>query len=126
MRLRLPALLAAAVALAGPAFAQPYPAQPYPAPANPQQEFDWRTQQEMLRQQMVQQQNQMMALEAQIRAQQAIQDVRAQSQSVRLPPVDTTPGRALPHIDTSKLASIPDSALADSNRKVLDAANNRR
>lgn len=118
----LAAVLAAPI-LGPAALAQPYPSQPYQP--NPQQDFDWRTQQEMLRQQMVQQQNQMMALEAQMRAQQAIQDVRAQSQSARLPPVDTTPGHALPHIDTSRLAAIPDSALAESNRKVLDAANRR-
>lgn len=122
----LPAVIAALAAIAQTAFAQPYPAQPYPSPPNPQQDFEWRTQQEALRQQMVQQQNQMMALEAQVRAQQAIQDVRAQAQSVRLPPVDARPGQALPRIDVSKLASIPDSALADSNRKVIDAANNRR
>ena len=121
------ALILAAVlfGLAAPAAsAQLVPA--YPAPPNPQQDFEWRQQQEALRQQMIQQQNQMMALEAQMRAQQAIQDVRAQSQGVRLPSVDTTPGRVLPRLDASKLASIPDSALADSNRKVLDAASGRR
>ncbi|MFC3068766.1 hypothetical protein [Phenylobacterium soli] len=124
-------LLAAVFAtlIAAPAIAQPYPP-PYAAPANPQQEFDWRTQHEMLRQQMVQQQNQLMALEAQMRANQALADIQAQkSLSQSYPRAAQPPPRAgavLPRIDTSKLASIPDSALADSNRKVLDAAANRR
>ena len=112
------ALLAATVAsLAAPAAAQ----LPPPAPNSPQY-AEMLAQQEMARQQLVQQQNQLMALEAQLRTQQALADVQALKVVPRIPVPDTSPGRALPHIDAGDLASIPDSALADSNRKVLDAA----
>lgn len=81
--------------------------------------------QEMQRQQMVQQQNQIMSLEAQLRTQQALAAVEALKVAPRLTPPNTN-GRAPPPVnDTSQLASIPDSALADSNRKVLDAAKPR-
>jgi Spy/CpxP family protein refolding chaperone len=83
-------------------------------------------QQEQLRQQLIDQQNQTQALQAQLRAEQGVQEAQRLRVAPRLPPVDVTPGRALPHIDTSQLASIPDAALADSNKKVLDAAGNRR
>jgi hypothetical protein len=113
----VPALLAAA-SLAAPASAQLFPA---PGIGNPQY-AEALAQQEMARQQLIQQQNQIMALEAQIRTQQAMADVQALTVVPRLTPPDTTAGHTLPHFDASRLASIPDDALADSNRKVLDAA----
>ena len=82
--------------------------------------------QEMQRQQLVQQQNQIMSLEAQLRTQQNLADVRALAVSPRLPPPNVNGRAPPPQIDTSQLASIPDSALADSNKKVLDAAGNHR
>lgn len=82
-------------------------------------------QQEQLRQQLIDQQNQIVALQAQLRAEQGIQEAQRLGVSPRLPPVDVTPGRPLPQIDTRQLASIPDAALADSNRKVLEAVGKR-
>jgi hypothetical protein len=115
-----------ALTFASPALAQVAPVPGFPASPITPQDNGLMALQEMQRQQLVQQQNQLMSLEAQMRAQQSIQDVRAMSVAPRLTPPDTTPGHALPNIDTSQLASIPDSALADSNRKVLDATTNRR
>jgi hypothetical protein len=122
--MRVPGVLAVLLAagLAAPASAQLLP---QVAPSSPQF-AEMLAQQEIARQQIVQQQNQIMALEAQLRTQQALSDVHALTLAPQLPPVDTTPGRPLPHIDTSQLASIPDATLADSNRKVLEAAGNHR
>jgi hypothetical protein len=111
----------AALSLATPAAAQILP----PAPNSPQY-AEMLAQQEMARQQMVQQQNQISSLDAQIRTQQNLAAVQALTINPRLTLPDVTPGHALPQIDTGQLASIPDAALADSNRKVLDAAGNRR
>jgi hypothetical protein len=122
MRVLILALTAAIVA--GPAMAQVAPQlglQPFTA-----QDSIFLQQQEATRQQLIQQQNQIMSLDAQIRAQQALSDVQAQARVPQLPLPDVTPGRPLPQIDTSQLASIPDAALADSNKKVLEAAGNRR
>jgi hypothetical protein len=117
--MRIPLVLLA-LGLATPAFAQVIP-----APITPQ-DSGALVQQEITRQQLIQQQNQLMALEAQLRAQQAQQDIQALKVNPRLPPPDVSKGAPLPRIDASQLASIPDAALADSNQKVLDAANNRR
>jgi hypothetical protein len=117
--MRIPAVLLA-LSLATPAFAQVIP-----APITPQ-DSGALVQQEITRQQLIQQQNQLMALEAQQRALQAQQAIEALKVDPRLPQPDVSGARPLPEIDTSKLASIPDAALADSNQKVLDAANNRR
>ena len=117
--LTLAALLAAAGA--APAFAQI--ATP---PLIPPPDYGLMVQQEQLRQQMIQQQNQLQVLDAQIRSEQALQEVQRLRVAPQLPLPDTRPGHALPNIDTRQLASIPDAALADSNKKVIDAANNRR
>jgi len=111
------AVTAAVASLAAPAAAQFLPAVP-----NSPQYAEMLAQQEAARQQLVQQQNQLMSLEAQLRTQQALADVRALTVVPRIAPPDTRPGHALPQIDTGQLASIPDSALADSNRKVLEAS----
>lgn len=68
--------------------------------------------------------NQLSVLDAQLRTQQALRDLQAMSP----PPVPAQPNPniPLPVIDTSKLASIPDKALADSNVRVRAAAQNRR
>jgi len=117
--MRIPLVLLA-LGLASPAFGQIIP-----APITPQ-DSGALVQQEITRQQLIQQQNQLMALEAQQRALKAQQAIEALKVNPRLPPPDVSSGRPPPQIDTSKLASIPDAALADSNQKVLDAANNRR
>jgi hypothetical protein len=121
---RLALLLA--LSFASPALAQIAPIPGFPVSPITPQDSGVMALQEMQRQQLVQQQNQLMSLEAQMRAQQAMADVRTMSIAPRLAPPDTTPGHALPNIDTSQLASIPDAALADSNRKVVAAANNHR
>ncbi|CAN7401178.1 hypothetical protein LJR225_002542 [Phenylobacterium sp. LjRoot225] len=82
-----------------------------------------QAQQDQLARQAVLQQNQLMVLEAQIRTQQAIADIQARSQTPRLPP---PPSGTSPKLDTSQLASIPDSKLAESNARVKAAANNDR
>lgn len=105
--------------------ATPAAAQIAPAPGAGAQDFELWQRQEQLRQQLVAQHNELMALEAQLRAQQAITDLQAQRQTPRLTPPDLS-RRPLPAIDTSRLASIPDAALAESNRRVLEAARNRR
>ena len=120
--MRLP-ILAAALALTGvaPAFAQqlPLPAYTGISPA----ESGLLVQQEQMRQQIIQQQAQLQALDAQIRTEQNIQEVQRLRIVPRLPPPPPA-GQPQPNIDTSQLASIPDAALADSNKKVLDAAGN--
>lgn len=122
MRLTLFALCA--LALATPASAQLPPTPP--GSITWPQEVELRQQQEAFRQQLIQQQNQLMTLEAQMRTQQALSEVRAQAQTPVLPLPNVTPGHPPPQIDTSQLASIPDAALADSNRKVLDVVGRPR
>jgi len=124
--MRLTLFAFAALGLASPALGQVLPSPPLNSALSLSQEFMLRQQQEATRQQLIQQQNQLMTLEAQMRTQQALSEVRAQAQSPVLPLPDVTAGRPLPQIDTSQLASIPDAALADSNRKVLEAAGGRR
>jgi hypothetical protein len=119
-------VLLLALGFASPALAQIAPVPGFPVSPITPQDSGLMALQEMQRQQLVQQQNQLMSLEAQMRAQQAMADVRTMSIAPRLTPPDTTPGHTLPNIDTSQLASIPDAALADSNRKVVAAANNHR
>jgi hypothetical protein len=121
-------VLLAALSMAPTAMAQPLPLIAgglAPGPSSPLYN-EMLVQQEQLRQQIIQQQNQFMALDAQLRAQQAQQDIQALKINPRLPLPDVSRAGALPQIDPSQLASIPDAALADSNRKVLDAARNRR
>ncbi|RAK60299.1 hypothetical protein DJ021_11015 [Phenylobacterium hankyongense] len=82
--------------------------------------------QEMQRQRDIAQQNQMTTLDAQLRTERGLADVRAQSYTPIIPVPAYVPGMPLPNIDTSQLVSIPDAALADSNRRVKEAAANRR
>jgi len=124
--MRLAAVLSALIAAAAaPAIAQVAPL-PLPPPTNSPQYNEIWAQQEMARQQQIAIQNQLNALEAQVRTEQAIAQVQAQRANPRLPLPDVTGSTALPNIDTGALASIPDSALAESNKRVRDAANNRR
>lgn len=125
--MRAPAFLAALILTsATPALAQlaPIPLPP-PNPNTPQYQELW-AQQEMMRQQQIALQNQLTALEAQVRTEQAIAATQAQRVNPRLPLPEVSRGGPLPSIDTGALASIPDSALAESNKRVLDAAGNRR
>lgn len=87
------------------------------------QESQLRAREAMANRQAIGLQNQMQAVDAQLRTQQSLADVRAQSYSPALPP---PPPGATPYIDTSQLASIPDDKLAASNARVREAAANRR
>jgi hypothetical protein len=64
------------------------------------------------------------AVESQLRAQQGLADIRAQSATPRIP--DPLPAAAPRAIDTGKIASMPDDVLAASDARVRAAAKNRR
>jgi hypothetical protein len=88
---------------------------------------DLQMQQQLLQQRSVAQHNELFALETRLRTEQAVTDLQLQrALPVRLPqlpyPVAAPTGR----IDASKLPSIPDAALAASNRRVQEASQNRR
>jgi hypothetical protein len=71
--------------------------------------------------------NELAALQARAQSEQAVSHLQAQRVSPALPsPAVSDAAARLPVIDTSKLASIPDAALAQSNARVLAAAANRR
>lgn len=112
----------AAAAFAPPAFAQTIREQM----ALEAQESQLRAREAMVNRQAVGIQNQMQTLDAQLRTQQSLSDVRAQSYSPRLPAPQGVPpaAGAAPYIDTSKLASIPDDKLAASTRRVREASRN--
>ncbi|HEX3700350.1 MAG TPA: hypothetical protein VHV27_06720 [Phenylobacterium sp.] len=115
--------LAAAAAVAGPAFAQrPPPPTPFTAPGAGALESTFQVQQEAARQAAIQQQGQLTALQAQLRMQQSLLDLQAATNGPVIPPPNLANGPPYPQIDTSQLGSIPDAVLADSNKRVLDAA----
>jgi hypothetical protein len=115
-----------ALVLAAPAAAQPLAPPRAPIlPVQPMQAWQYSgllVQQEQLRQEMIGQQNRLTALDAQLRAQQSIDILQAESHSAPIPAPYVVPGAPPPQIDTSQLGSIPDSILADSNKKVREAA----
>ena len=113
-------LLAAAAA---PAAAQGF------GPADQLQLDMLRMQQEQAQRRAVDQANQLEALSARLRAEQAALDLRLQRGEVGQPPVPVLryepPPRSRATV-SSRYPSIPDAALADSNRRVQQAARNRR
>lgn len=118
------AFILAAVALAAPAAAQPL-APPPVVPVQPNLAWQYSgvlVQQEQFRQQMIDQQNRLNALDAQLRAQRSIDLLQAESHPAPIPQPYLAPGAPAPQIDASQLGAIPDSFLADSNRKVREAA----
>lgn len=86
---------------------------------------DLRAQQQLAQQRAVAQANELMALEARLRTEQAIMDLRQSHAPVRLPELPYAGAPPAP-LDTSRLPSIPDAALAASNRRVREASQNRR
>ena len=70
--------------------------------------------------------NDLSRLETQAQTNQSLSDLAALRVRPVLPSVSRDPKSPPPQIDLSKLASIPDSVLADSNAKVRAAADNRR
>jgi predicted small lipoprotein YifL len=125
MRKSIPSLVAA---LSVAAAATPGLAQPLQTPSFQQHMDDQlraselQAQQEMANRQAVIQQNQLTALEAQVRTQQAIADIAASGRSPRL----ASPPGAAASLDPGSYASIPDDKLAASNARVKAAAENRR
>jgi hypothetical protein len=119
--------LALILAAAGPAVAAP-PLNPGVAPglqAPTQLELNaLRAQQDMAQRQAIARDNEAAALDAQLRAERSVAEVRAQSMTPTIPA--PPPGAPPAHLDVSGLASIPDATLADSDAKVRAAAKNRR
>lgn len=70
--------------------------------------------------------NELNRLQAQVQTNQALSDLAAQRIGPAVPAVPLNPKSPPPVIDLSKLASIPDAILADSNAKVRAASENRR
>lgn len=102
-------------------------ATPAAAQLNQFQIDDLRAQQQAAERRAIDQANQIQALEARLRADLASADLAAQRAGARAPTLpyrDPTvrPGTAA----TAKYPSMPDAVLADSNRRVQDAARNRR
>ena len=108
-----PLMLLIAVAFAAPAAAQVYPG----AMVN-------GVDPEAARRRDIEITNQLSVMDAQIRSEQTMRDLQATSQRPVLPNPDPDVPPVV--IDTSKLTSIPDKDLADSNARVRAAAANRR
>ncbi len=83
-----------------------------------------RAQQQLMQQQSIAQHNELMALEARLRTEQNVARIQQERRVERLPelPYPAPPAS----MDTSRLPSIPDAALADSNRRVQAITQNRR
>lgn len=82
-----------------------------------------RFQQQLQQQRSVDLQNQLMTLETRQRAEQAI--AQGQRPAPALPSLPY-PGAPPASVDTSHLPSIPDAALAESNRRIQAISKNRR
>lgn len=96
------------------------------AAQHPQTQLDeLRAQQEAAQRRAIDQSNQLMALEARLRAEQASADL--QRPAPRVPEIRYKPatGGFTPAMPPTYPA-VPDSTLADSNRRVQDAARTRR
>lgn len=89
---------------------------------------DLRFQQQSAERRAIDQSNQLQALEARLRADQASADLTAQRAGVRLPqlPYADPADRGDLSVAPTRYPSMPDAALAQSNRRVQDAARNRR
>lgn len=107
----------AALALTSPAAAQLMPGQVYDA----SRDAELANQQMMARQREVAAHNQMMALDAQLRADQAVRRTEAMLARPTLPTADPKTSASPPGY-----VSIPDDRLAVSQQRVRDAARNRR
>jgi hypothetical protein len=71
--------------------------------------------------------NELAVLQARAQSDQALSNLQAARIAPVLPPILAPAARGAPAvIDTSKLVSIPDAILAQSNARVRAAANNRR
>lgn len=88
-------------------------------------EQELRVQQQMLQQRSIALENQLNAIDARVRTEQALSDLRVQQLTppLRLP---DDPAAISPSIAQGGFASVPDDRLADSNRRVREASGNRR
>lgn len=88
-------------------------------------EQELMVQQQMLQQRSIALENQLSAMEARVRTEQALSDLRVQrlTPPIRLP---QDPAANPPTIMQGGFASVPDDRLADSNRRVREASGNRR
>lgn len=77
-------------------------------------------QQQAARQREVATYNEFIALDARVRADQALRDLERQTRDSRLPPADPA------QLRTSQPAAIPDDRLEASNARVREASRNRR
>lgn len=83
------------------------------------QDMQLRAREAMANRQVVGAQNQLSSLDAQIRTEQSLANIRAYGHSPTLPQYQGAPPVS---IDTSRFASIPDDKLAASNARVREAA----
>ena len=70
--------------------------------------------------------NDLAVLQARIQSDQALSNLQASRLSPTVPTIPFNPNAPPPTIDASKLATIPDAALAQSNARIRAAADNRR
>jgi hypothetical protein len=87
---------------------------------------DLRARQEAAERQAVARSNELMALEARLRADQAVADLQAQRAPPPAPALRYEPQASTGRASVGKYPSVPDAALADSNRRVQAAAGDRR
>lgn len=113
-------LLLAALAAAMPAAAQ------LPSTGDQILLDDLRARQQAAERRAIEQSNQLMALEARLQAQRAIQDLQAQAATPRLPTLPYEPSERGRSSAAGAFPSIPDAALAESNRRIREAARDRR
>jgi hypothetical protein len=114
-------ILVAALAVATPAAAQGL------LGLTLQHDAERQAQQDLARQRDVELNNRLSRLEAGAQTDQALHDAPGlRLPSLAPPPVPLDPNAPPPVMDTSKLATIPDSILADSNARVRAASQNRR
>ena len=98
-----------------------------PAASQPASQFELdslRIQQEAAARRAVAQANELTALEARLRTEQAVSDLRLQREAPRLPQLTYVPPAPSesPPAATPKYPSVPDALLADSNRRVRAAS----
>ena len=87
---------------------------------------DLRARQEASERASVARSNELMALDARLRADQAVADLQAQRMPLANPSLLYKPPLSGASPTTQRYPSMPDSALAESNRRVQAAAANRR
>jgi len=114
-------IVTAALAAAAPAWAQS------PTPYTDQLRLgEIQAQQDLARNRAIAQENELMALDARLRTEQALRDIQVQRSLPPLPTLPDDPKRPPPVLDTSGVATIPDDRLEASNQRVREASETRR